>query len=360
VAELRHAAHLREAIDGEEAGALLALGAAQRALGAAARLDPALDRLQAILDAAFAELDELARAVRDYDTQLDTDPGRLQELEARRDMIFRLTRKYGGTVDSALETLREAREELDLVDTAALDLGALSQREAELSAAVTREAQRLSAARGQAARALERAVDAIFPDLGLADGHLTVALTPRDEVAASGAKKVEYRVALSVGLSPGHWPALRLAESWRGSCGTQDDPRTARQRSHPRVRRGGRGDRQARRAVRGRHDAARRRPSPGLRHHPPAADRRPRAPSHRGEQEGSARRDHDSDLRVVEDDARVTEVARMLGGDSSEASRAHAHELLENAAVDGVGRGFNRCRCSTGRPARPRGRSAKR
>ena len=362
VAELRvHAAHLREAIDGEEAGALLALGAAQRALGAAARLDPALDRLQAILDAAFAELDELARAVRDYDTQLDTDPGRLQELEARRDVIFRLTRKYGGTVDSALETLREAREELDLVDTAALDLGALSQREAELSAAVTREAQRLSAARGQAARALERAVDAIFPDLGLADGHLTVALTPRDEVAASGAEEVEYRVALNVGLesralarvaSGGELARVMLA--LKTILARLDGvPTLVFDEVDAGI--GGRvglcvGD--TMRRVAAHHQVF------AITHLPQIAAR---AHHHIVVSKGARGGITTADLRVVEGDARVTEVARMLGGDSeSEASRAHAHELLENAAVDASAGDSTAAGAGTGRPARPRGRSAKR
>lgn len=338
VEELRvHAAHLREAIDGDEEGALRALGLAQRALGSAARLDPALEPLQEMLDGAFVQLEELARAVRDYDAQLDTDPGRLLELERRRDVVFRATRKYGGSVESALETLREARAELDLVDTAGLDLGALSQREAELAAALAREAQALSAQRARAARSLERSVDAIFPDLGLADGRLTIGLTPRADIARSGAEEVEYRVALNVGLearalarvaSGGELARVMLA--LKTILARLDGvPTLVFDEVDAGI--GGRvglavGD--TMRRVAAHHQVF------AITHLPQIAAR---AHHHIVVSKGARGGVTTADLRVVEGEGRVTEVARMLGGDpESDTSRAHARELLESAAEGGA------------------------
>lgn len=335
VEELRaHATHLREAIDGEEDSALRLLGAAQRALAAAARLDPSLERLQEMLDSAFVQLEELSREVQDYEGALDADPGRLVELERRRDVVFRLTRKYGGTVDAALETLREAREELDLVDTASLDLGALSQREATLAAALAREAQGLTTARRRAATALERAVDAVFPDLGLTDGHLTVALTPRAEVARSGAEDVEYRVALNVGhearalarvASGGELARVMLA--LKTILARLDGvPTLVFDEVDAGI--GGRvglcvGD--TMRRVAEHHQVF------AITHLPQIAAR---AHHHIVVSKGARGGVTTADLRVVEGEARVHEVARMLGGDpESDASRAHARELLEAAAV---------------------------
>src|SRR5690606_16360942 len=102
---MQHAAHVREALDDEEGGALRQLGAAQRALDSAARLDPSIERLRELLDSGFAQLEELAREVLAYESTLDTDPARLAEVERRRDLVFKLTRKHGGTVESALEAL---------------------------------------------------------------------------------------------------------------------------------------------------------------------------------------------------------------------------------------------------------------
>ena len=50
---------------------------------------------------------------------------RLDEVERRRDLIFRLMKKYGGSLDAVLRTGREAKAELDLIDTASLDLRSL-------------------------------------------------------------------------------------------------------------------------------------------------------------------------------------------------------------------------------------------
>ena len=335
VVELRaHSAHLREAIDGDEESALRLLGAAQRALGSAVRLDPSLERLQDMLDSAFVQLEELSREVGDYEAGLDADPARLMEMERRRDVIFRLSKKHGGTIETALEALRDAREELDLVDTAGLDLGALTQREVELAATLERECEGLSRSRVKAARALERNVDALFPDLGLADGRLTVALTTRERVGRSGAEDVEYRVALNVGLearalarvaSGGELARVMLA--LKTILARLDGvPTLVFDEVDAGI--GGKvglcvGD--TMRRVAEHHQVF------AITHLPQIAAR---AHNHIVVSKGAKGGVTTADIRVTEGEGRVTEIARMLGGDpESDVSRAHARELLESAAV---------------------------
>ena len=335
VVELRaHSAHLREAIDGDEESALRLLGAAQRALGSAVRLDPSLERLQDMLDSAFVQLEELSREVGDYEAGLDADPARLMEMERRRDVIFRLSKKHGGTIETALEALRDAREELDLVDTAGLDLGALTQREVELTATLERECEGLSRSRVKAARALERNVDALFPDLGLADGRLTVALTTRERVGRSGAEDVEYRVALNVGLearalarvaSGGELARVMLA--LKTILARLDGvPTLVFDEVDAGI--GGKvglcvGD--TMRRVAEHHQVF------AITHLPQIAAR---AHNHIVVSKGAKGGVTTADIRVTEGEGRVTEIARMLGGDpESDVSRAHARELLESAAV---------------------------
>lgn len=341
VEELRaHAGLLREAIDGEEGSALHQLGTAQRALASASRLDPALARLHELLDGAFVQLQELAREVRDYEAGLDADPSRLVELERRRDLVFRLVRKYGGSVERALELLRESRAELDLVDTAGLDLGTLAQREQALARVLAREAQALGKARERAARALERAVDAIFPELGLSDGHLTVLLTPRAAIGRTGAEEVEYRVALNAGhearalarvASGGELARVMLA--LKTILARLDGvPTLIFDEVDAGI--GGRvglcvGD--TMRRVAADHQVL------AITHLPQIAAR---AHHHIVVSKGARGGVTTADLRVVEGEARVAEIARMLGGDpESDASRAHARELLESAAGSAEGAG---------------------
>ncbi len=332
--ELRlHAGHLREVIDGDEEGARRQLGAALRVLAAASRLDPSLGKLQEMLDSAFVQLEEFSREVAEYEAGLDADPGRLGELERRRDLVFRLTKKYGGTIAAALDTLRASREELDLVDTAGLDIGALTQRESELSAAVTREAAALTAMRQKAARALERDVDAIFPSLGLPDGHLSVALVPH-AVSRTGSEEIELRVALNVGLEArplarvasggelarvmlalktilarlDHVPTLVFDEvdaGIGGVVGLRVGDTMRRVADHHQVF--------------------------AISHLPQIAAR---AHNHIVVRKAARGGITTADIRVVEGDERIAEVARMLGGDpESDVSRAHAHELLQSASA---------------------------
>ncbi|MEO6445060.1 MAG: DNA repair protein RecN [Gemmatimonadaceae bacterium] len=358
--ELRvHAAHLRLAIDGEEESALRLLGAAQRALGAAERLDPSLARLRDLLDSAFVQLEELAREVSVYETGFDDDPERLLQLESRRNLLFNLTRKHGGSIESALDVLREAQAELDLVDTAGLDLGALTQRETTLATAFVTACEALSTARTTAARELERAVDAIFPDLGLTDGHLSVALILRTELGRGGAEDVEYRVALNVGLEGR--PLARVASGGELSrvmlalktilARLDGVPTLVFDEVDAGI--GGRvglcvGD--TMRRVAGHHQVF------AITHLPQIAAR---GHTHIVVSKGAKGGITTADIRVVDGDERTTEIARMLGGDpESDVSRAHARELLEAAAAPAAHEAA--ARTSAPSPDRkPRGRTSR-
>ena len=190
---------LTTALDGTDESALGALGHLQKPLGALQRIDPATARLQELYDAAWYALEELAREAHAYEEGIEIDPARLDEVERRRDLIFRLTKKYGGSVEAVLTSGREARAELDLLDTAGLDLRSLDARVKEAESALATAAGKLSKKRRTAAAALAKSVEKRLPDLGMPDGRFLVELTTRSEPAATGAEDVEFRVALNVG-----------------------------------------------------------------------------------------------------------------------------------------------------------------
>ncbi len=89
-----------------------------------------------LLDSAFANLDELARLAADYQREVQDDPVRLAELERRRDLLYGLFQKYGATTGAVLETGAQAATELDVLDTADIDLRALAARRAAASNAL--------------------------------------------------------------------------------------------------------------------------------------------------------------------------------------------------------------------------------
>ena len=98
------------------------MAAVRRMLDQLARIDESVARWNELVVAAVADIEELVREVQDYSASIERDPGRLAEVEDRRDRIYRLLQKYGATVEAVLATHDEARRELDVLDTADLDL----------------------------------------------------------------------------------------------------------------------------------------------------------------------------------------------------------------------------------------------
>jgi len=195
----RLAEQIGAALDDEDRGALERLRDAARAHAQLERLDPSASGWRELLDGAFAQADEAARAVRDYLDGLDLDPARLEEVERRRDVLFRLLQKYGPTLADVQRTADEARAELDLLDTAAFDRAALDERKRETAAALDRAAAALSAKRRKAAGRLGKAVGRLLPGLGLPTGQVSVAVEP-GPVGPEGADRVAFLVALNPGL----------------------------------------------------------------------------------------------------------------------------------------------------------------
>ncbi len=203
------AARVAEAVDGETGSALEALSQAARALTPLERTDPSTQSWRELLDAAYTNLSELARMAREYAGALEDDPARLADLDARRDLLFRLRQKHGETLQAVLDTRRAAGDELDLLDTADFDLRALASRRAALRQAVAAAAAALTAKRAAAAERLARGVSKLLPKLGLPGGRLDVEQKPLSEPTRQGAESVQFVVQLNAGMD--QRPLARVA-----------------------------------------------------------------------------------------------------------------------------------------------------
>ena len=194
------AARVAEALDGESGSALQALGQATRALTPLERTDPSTLAWRELLDQAYTNVSELARMAREYADSLEEDPARLAELDTRRDLLFKLRQKYGESLSAVLETRRAAGEELDLLDTADLDLRVMAARQTALRQAVATAAAALTAKRQAAAERLARGVSRLLPKLGLSGGRLGVELKPLAEPTRQGVESVQFVVQLNAGM----------------------------------------------------------------------------------------------------------------------------------------------------------------
>ena len=101
-----------QALYGGDAAAIDAVAAAHARLNDAAALDPKLSEPLELMAAARANLEEAAHALRAYASRIEADPARLEQIENRLQELTRLKRKYGGTLQAAIETLALARKEI--------------------------------------------------------------------------------------------------------------------------------------------------------------------------------------------------------------------------------------------------------
>jgi DNA repair protein RecN (Recombination protein N) len=164
------------------------------------RLDPTVARWQELVDAAFANVEELARAAREYAAGIEADPGRLAGLEQRRDVLFRLAQKYGPTLPDVLATRDRSARELDLLDTADVDLRHIAAERAAAGADFARACAALGAKRRDGAHQLAAAVNALLPALGMPGGRFEASLAPFAAPRADGAEAVVFQVQLNLGL----------------------------------------------------------------------------------------------------------------------------------------------------------------
>jgi len=163
---------------------------AVRALERAAEHDVTLSPYAGQLrDLAFRAAD-VAAELAGYLDGLESDPARLEQVEARRAELAHLTRSYGSTVDEVLEWASRAGLRLLELDDDSGRVERLSARLEELGTRLTAAADVLHAQRAEAATELSEAVDAELAGLAMTGAHLEVSLTPT-EPGPTGADAVE-------------------------------------------------------------------------------------------------------------------------------------------------------------------------
>jgi len=198
---LAHAEELgRLARELEETVDSAALTKAQKILAGLLRLDPSLGKWQELLDAAFASSAELAQAARAYANEIEADPERLTVVEQRRDLLFRLQQKHGPTIADVLAARDSAARELELLDTADLDLRSIGADRAKATDEFSRACVALREKRTAGAKKLARAVNKLLPMLGMEGGKFTAQLLPRATHHSHGAEDVVFEVKLNEGL----------------------------------------------------------------------------------------------------------------------------------------------------------------
>ena len=193
---------LIDALDEDEAAVSTRLGELSVRLEAMQALDDSLAEVFTLLNSASADLAEAVHALRRYAGNLGLDPERLAELDRSLSDMHRLARKHRVQPDALAALLQQF--EARLAELAASDdLDALQASEDAAWARYQTDAKQLSAMRRKAATALSKQVTAAMHELALAGGQLDIKLQPVGEPRAYGLEDVNFLVASHRGLAPG-------------------------------------------------------------------------------------------------------------------------------------------------------------
>jgi len=163
--------------------------------------EPRLGEIDTLLDGAAIQLDEAASALDRLRDDLDLDPDRLAELDARLSRLHELGRRHRVPLDGLEQRREELQAELDALSDHGETLARL-EREREAATASWRAlASKVSAARTKAAQRLGKDVSERMATLGMGGGRFEIALEPAGDGTphAEGSERAEFMVTANPG-----------------------------------------------------------------------------------------------------------------------------------------------------------------
>ena len=195
------------ALNGDDSGggALSALRQAQDALGGVRHLDDAFGQLYERLGEAYSEVYDIAATVEDKRGELDVSPGELDRVESRMDLLYRLKKKYGATVEDMLDYQARCEAELAQIEDAGDTLARLEQALSKAEKGARQAAQALSDARKAAAERLTAQILAELQQLDMGKIRFAVDFAEKP-LDSDGMDTVRFLMSANVGeeLRPIH------------------------------------------------------------------------------------------------------------------------------------------------------------
>jgi DNA repair protein RecN (Recombination protein N) len=321
-----------------EGGALRQLSRAIQTLQSLGQYEPEFKALAEVLVSAQAQAEDVAHSLHSYLRKTDLDPQHLAQLDERMGLWLSLARRYKKTPAELPLSLQAWRQELAQLDAAA-DLDSLQKAEQAAHKACLQTAKAVSQQRQKAAKPLAQAVSSAMQQLGMQGGRFEVQLQTLNAPAQHGLEEVSFLVAGHEGSTPrpvgkvasgGELSRIALAiavtTSELGEAGTLifDEVDS------------GVGGAVAETVGRLMKQLGLHRQVLAVTHLPQVAAC---ADHHLLVSKAAAKGQVSSQVRVVNGEERVSEIARMLGGEKLSATTlAHAREMLGAAPLKSTGR----------------------
>lgn len=199
VGSIEESYELLEGGGGSGLGVLPALSQVKKDLEDISRFDDALQNAQKMVEEAYISLQEASYELRDYGESVEFSPARLDQLQSRMDVIYRLCKKYGATLDDVLAHQEKVERELSEIENYDEDIAALEKEIAALEKELGKKAAALTELRRAAAKDLSSAIEEQLFALGMPKAQLAI----RVEQAADYGPRGRDEVAMFFSANPG-------------------------------------------------------------------------------------------------------------------------------------------------------------
>lgn len=171
---------------GNGLGVLPALSQVKKDLEEIGRFDDALQNAQKMVEEAYISLQEASYELRDYGESVEFSPERLNQLQSRMDVIYRLCKKYGATLDDVLAHQAKVEQELSEIENYDEDIAALEKEIAALEEKLGQKADALTKLRTAAAQDLSAAIEEQLFALGMPKARFHIRVEQAEDYGANG------------------------------------------------------------------------------------------------------------------------------------------------------------------------------
>ena len=186
VGSIEESYELLEGGGGSGLGVLPALSQVKKDLEDISRFDDALANAQKMVEEAYISLQEASYELRDYGESVEFSPERLDQLQSRMDVIYRLCKKYGATLEDVLAHQAKVEQELTEIENYDEDIAALEKEIAALEEKLGRKAAELTRLRTAAANDLSSAIEEQLFALGMPKARFHIRVEQAEDYGANG------------------------------------------------------------------------------------------------------------------------------------------------------------------------------
>ena len=185
------------AINGDDGSIIEALGKIKQNISKAASMDKNLEDLESNLIDAIERLKDVGTDLRDYSQNLDNDTERLNEIQERLFLLDKLKRKYGGTLESVLETFDKLSKELNAIEFSTQNIEELEAKIESTHKELMHTASEISESRQNYAQVLSVLIQEKLEKLELPKARFEISVAQKD-LCPDGIDNVEFLISTNV------------------------------------------------------------------------------------------------------------------------------------------------------------------